>query len=310
MSVKTSPFLWLFQWRPPGSRQAAFGTGHWRLLGLAAVSSRYWMRGKVSLWGQKDCPRWESLFLPAKGTRGGKRGNNYPSCLISCTESLTVPIAGLTPVMGGQTEENLLFKYRGYYIGWINHVNCRLESGIPNSTSAFLTGTVRACMKLRIIHFLLKCWDCSLASFEVSEFFYPTNTNNHSAFLLGYSKHGEFRGCDVVPYKRTKQLSNLFLPVPFRYTYSVLSPEMHSPRSWFHSPNPRGCCCPWRCPLPCGHGPGGWLAICCAEGCCRVLASSHTSTGSISWQESRLFFPIHLRLETFRVLLDSARADL
>lgn len=128
MSVKTSPFLWLFQWRPPGSRQAAFGTGHWRLLGLAAVSSRYWMRGKGSLWGQKDCPRWESLFLPAKGTWGGKRGNNYPSCLISCTESLTVPIAGLTPVMGGSNRRESAFQMQRL-LHWMNK-SCKLQIGV------------------------------------------------------------------------------------------------------------------------------------------------------------------------------------
>lgn len=125
--------------------------------------------------------------------------------------------------------------------------------------------------------------------------------SNHSAFLLGYPKDGEFLGYYAAPYKRTKQLRNLLSPLPFRHTSPLLCPLCWGAQPQELLP------CPWRCPLPSGHGAGGWAGQLLHWG---TLALSHSSPGSISWEESRLFLPTHLILEIFWALLDSVRADL
>jgi len=64
-------------------------------------------------------------------------------------------------------------------------------------------------------------------------------------------------------------------------------------------PAAQSCSCPWE--LPFSQLPR-WGAA--------DVELSHASAGSITAEESRLFFPIYLVLENFGALLDSIKLDL
>lgn len=61
-------------------------------------------------------PSHQGSFQPARELKEGKRAATALSCLPSSAERevLTMQIAGAFPMKEVKTEENLLFKYRGY----------------------------------------------------------------------------------------------------------------------------------------------------------------------------------------------------
>ena len=81
------------------------------------------MRRKRTCLGKEGVPQLrislpscQGSFQPARELREGKRAAIALSCLPSSAkrEVLTMHIAGLSPMKEVKTEENLLFKYRGY----------------------------------------------------------------------------------------------------------------------------------------------------------------------------------------------------